>query len=87
MTRDEIQAKFPKWKVIYEPNPNCKWCNGEGVKRTYNKEHPERPCVCVCIMPEVADIAQEAFNRMAQEYRQMHLSGRIVGKTRGSRQE
>ncbi|MFA5035693.1 MAG: hypothetical protein WC479_00760 [Candidatus Izemoplasmatales bacterium] len=85
MTKDEIQEKFPQWEVIYEPNPDCKWCHGTGVKKTANKDHPERPCVCTCIMHEFADIAQEAFNRMAQENRLVHTSGRIVGKTRVSR--
>ncbi|MFA5036436.1 MAG: hypothetical protein WC479_04600 [Candidatus Izemoplasmatales bacterium] len=85
MTKDEIQAKFPKWKVIYEPNPDCKWCQGTGIKQTSSQVNPERPCVCVCIMHEFADIAQEAFNRMAKDYKFTHTSGRIVGKTRVSR--
>jgi len=35
-------------------------------------------------MHEYVDLAQEAFNRIVQDYRQVHISGRIVGKTRVS---
>jgi len=45
---DSEKIVYYKWKVIYEPNPDCKWCQGTSIKQTQNKEHPERPCVCVC---------------------------------------
>jgi hypothetical protein len=68
MTKDEIQKKFPKYTIYYEPNPNCKWCNGEGVVKTGGTIVAERPCVCVCIDPIVADSVQEAFNNSAREF-------------------
>jgi hypothetical protein len=42
---ESLKTKYPGWKVISEPDPECK-CKGTG-------QHPTRadttPCLCVCL--------------------------------------
>ena len=43
---DELKLKFPRFKVISEPDVNCS-CKGSGERRTQNGH--EFPCLCVCL--------------------------------------
>jgi len=43
---DTLKAKYPRWKVISEPDSDCS-CAGKGERRT--NAGVEYPCPCVCL--------------------------------------
>lgn len=49
MTREALQTKYPKYKVVSEPSPGCTVCKGEGEVRTKSTLVPMRPCLCACV--------------------------------------
>jgi hypothetical protein len=68
MTKEELQVKYPRHKVIYDPIANCRHCHGKGEMMSIGGK--ARPCVCVCIHHDVAEQIQDVFNRYAQELRE-----------------
>ena len=53
---DRLKAKYPHYKVISEPDPECN-CKGAGERKlkpskTWPNGH-EFPCLCVCLSDDV----------------------------------
>ena len=48
MTLDELVKKYPKYKILYEPQEDCYACNGTGEHE--NSYSYTVPCICVCVL-------------------------------------
>lgn len=68
MNRIELKAKYPRFKVIYDPIPGCRHCHGTGELRSVSGH--TRPCTCVCIAHDLAELVQDTLNKMAREFRE-----------------
>lgn len=53
----------------YDPNPQCKFCNGAGERLV--KTDPPRMtfCICLYVAPDMSDFAGEMLGRTAKSIR------------------
>lgn len=59
-TLSALQAKYPAWKIVSPPDPQC-GCRGDGEITT--KSGRTQPCLCVCL----SDIAGWSRADMVRE--------------------
>lgn len=67
MNREELQAKWPTFKIREEPDPACMSCKGTGERRTRVKRTPIVPCWCVCFSRKAYPVAREIADRVAKK--------------------
>lgn len=58
-TLDEIQKRYPKAK--YAPRPNCKFCDGTGIRTKINS-----CCICIFVDPDFCDDAAKMISEHAR---------------------
>jgi hypothetical protein len=71
---DRLKAKYPLYKVISEPDPEC-GCKGTGERHVKPSEFwpngRDAPCLCICLSgnhrAECVQVFGKAANKVADE--------------------
>ena len=70
MDLKELQGRYPRYKIIYDPKPDCRYCHGKGEVRKGSRGELTSPCICTCVHHDFAEMAQDILNKMAREFRE-----------------
>ena len=67
---DRLKAKYPRYKVISEPDPEC-GCKGTGEKHVRPSEFwpngRDAPCLCICLSGDGRAAVTRAFGNAAKK--------------------
>ena len=67
---DKLKAKYPKYKILSEPDPAC-GCNGAGERRVKPSEFwpdgRDTPCLCICLSGDGRAECTQAFGKAAKK--------------------
>lgn len=78
MTIDELNAEFPKWPIKNDPDPDCKVCQGEGVREkkiacdVFKFKQYRYPCICTCMDSGGGDMAKMLSDWAKQQLKKMN---------------
>ena len=67
---DRLKAKYPLYKVISEPDPEC-GCKGTGERHVKPSEHwpngRDAPCLCICLSGDRRAECVQVFGKAAKK--------------------